>query len=364
MQTLLIFLIVIIVLVVAHELGHFFVAKMFGVKVEEFGLGYPPRAKKLFTWKGTLFTLNWLPFGGFVKIFGEDDGTLKKEDSFAYQKLYKRLLILVAGIVANVLLAIVLYSLSFSIGFLGNPSDFSNVHIVSHPNLTVTEVLKNTPASIVGIKENDQITSLSVVGSDTTFSPSGESSFIDFVQTHGKMPIHVGVLRNGEEKFFDITPQTNVVGDKPGIGVGIEEIALLRMPFLQAVSFAFVYTMTEFKMIVVSLCALVGSLFAGNSSIASQLSGPVGIAKFAGAAYTMGIGALFSFMALISVNLAVVNLLPFPALDGGRMFLELFSTNGRNRISPKIVSGINQIGFLILIILMLFVTYHDIFHSI
>ena len=364
MQTLLIFLIVIIVLVVAHELGHFFVAKMFGVKVEEFGLGYPPRAKKLFTWKGTLFTLNWLPFGGFVKIFGEDVDTDNKgkvsSNSFAHQKLYKRLLILVAGIVANVLLAIVLYSLAFSVGFLGNSSDFPNARAISPQQIMVTDVLKNTPASTAGIKENDTISSLAV--NNVSYVPKDTDDFIQYVQAHPTDSITINVSRENSPEVFVVTPQANVVDGKPGIGVGIEEIGLLRMPFFQSISFAFMYAMAEFQGIVLSLCALISSLFAGSGSVVSQLSGPVGIAKFAGTAYAMGIGSLLSFMALISVNLAVVNLLPFPALDGGRMILELFSTKGHNRISSKIVSGINQVGFLILIILMLFITYHDIFH--
>ena len=362
MSTLLIFLVVIIVLVVAHELGHLFVAKSFGVRVDEFGLGYPPLAKKLFTWKGTLFTLNWLPFGGFVKIFGEDgDGTTVSSNSFSQQKLWKRLLILLAGIVANMLLAVVLYTMSFSIGFLGSSSDFPNAHIVSPEQLMVTEVLKDSPAASAGIKANDKIVSVSI--NDTvSFVPKSADDFIQFVQTNKNVQMQISILRNNTEQTVSVTPKSNVVNGNPGIGVGIEEITLLRMNFFDALGNGFSYTWDQFKLIIVSLCVLVKGLFMGNGSVASQLSGPVGIAKFAGAAYSLGIGSFFAFMALISVNLAVVNLLPFPALDGGRMILELFSSKGHNKISSKIVSAINQIGFLLLIILMIWVTYHDIFH--
>ena len=362
MSTLLIFLVVIIVLVVAHELGHLFVAKSFGVRVDEFGLGYPPLAKKLFTWKGTLFTLNWLPFGGFVKIFGEDgDGTTVSSNSFSQQKLWKRLLILLAGIVANMLLAVVLYTMSFSIGFLGSSSDFPNAHIVSPEQLMVTEVLKDSPAASAGIKANDKIVSVSI--NDTvSFVPKSADDFIQFVQTNKNVQMQISILRNNTEQTVSVTPKSNVVNGNPGIGVGIEEITLLRMNFFDALGNGFSYTWDQFKLIIVSLCVLVKGLFMGNGSVASQLSGPVGIAKFAGAAYSLGIGSFFAFMALFSVNLAVVNLLPFPALDGGRMILELFSSKGHNKISSKIVSAINQIGFLLLIILMIWVTYHDIFH--
>ncbi len=366
MSTIIIFLIVIIVLVVAHELGHFFVAKAFGVRVDEFGLGYPPRAKKLFTWKGTLFTLNWIPFGGFVKIFGEDLDEEKKDyvvkDSFSHQKLYKRLLILVAGIVANFILAVVLYSAAFSIGFLGSLQDFPNAKLVAPEQVTVGEVIKNTPASDAGIKENDRVESLTV--DNVVYVPESVDGFIKYVQSHENVPISINILRESKKMNFVVTPKINVVNNKPGIGIGIGETGLLRLPPLQAISFGFTYTITQFKTIILSLGVLIGSLFSGDSSVASHLSGPIGIAKFANTAYSMGIGTLLSFMGLISINLAVINLLPFPALDGGRMILELFSTKGRNRISPKIVNWINQIGFILLIILMLWVTYHDIFHAV
>ena len=353
-------------LVVGHELGHFFVAKIFGVRVEEFGLGYPPRAKKLFTWRGTLFTLNWLPFGGFVKIFGEDDGEKTadtKSDSFSHQKLWKRLLILVAGIVANIILAIILYSASFGIGFLGNAQDFPNAHVVTPQQLTINEVIKDTPASSSGLQINDKIISLSYDNNDVGYTPQTTDDFTQFIQTHSTSMIHIEVLRKDTDIYFALTPRQNMFDGKPGIGVGIDQEGTLRMSFFQAIKTGFVYTFNQFVMIVVSLWGLIHGLFVGRGgSSLSELSGPVGIAKFAGTAYSLGIGSLLSFMALISINLAVVNFLPFPALDGGRMILELFATNGKNKISPKIVAWVNQIGFLLLIVLMLWITYHDIFH--
>ncbi len=367
MTTLIIFLVVIIVLVVAHELGHFFLAKLFGVRVDEFGIGYPPRAKKLFHWKGTLFSLNWLPFGGFVKIFGEEiEGAEKGSESsgsFAYQKLWKRLLILVGGILANIILAIVLYTLSFSIGFIGSPEEFQNIKILAQPKVMITEVLPGSPSFIAGVKINDEIDSLSI-GKNEPFVPKKNSDVINFIQNNSNENISVSVSRGNEHKVFSIKPVANIANGKYGIGVGIEATALMRMSFFKAIFYGTQYTFYQLQMIVASLFGLLSSLFAGNGSIASQLSGPIGIAKFAGFAYSMGIGSFFAFMAMISLNLAVVNLFPFPALDGGRMVLELFSKNGKNRIPAKIVSGINQIGFLLLIVLMLWVTYHDIFHPV
>ena len=191
LPTILIFLFVIIVLVVGHELGHFFVAKMFGVRVDEFGLGYPPRAKKLFTWKGTLFTLNWLPFGGFVKIFGEDgdpstgsgrDGENKEaisKNSFSQQKLWKRWAILVAGIMANVVLAVFLYAASFYLGFLGDIHEFPNAQVVSPAKVTITDVIKGTPAERSGLQVNDEIVGVDV--DDVVMVPNSANDFITFI---------------------------------------------------------------------------------------------------------------------------------------------------------------------------------------
>ena len=285
MSTLIIFLFVIIVLVVGHELGHFFVAKIFGVRVEEFGLGYPPRAKKLFTWRGTLFTLNWLPFGGFVKIFGEDDGEKTADttsDSFSHQKLWKRLLILVAGIVANIILAIILYSASFGIGFSGNAQDFPNAHIVTPQWLTITEVIKDSPASLAGIQVNDKIASLAYGTDDVAYTVLTTADFTQFIQSHSKDTIRVEVLRNWNETYFSVTPKQNMFDGKPGIGVGIDQEGTLRMSFFDAIKAGFIFTLNQFIMIIVSLWGLIHGLFVGTGGSAiSELSGPVGIAKFA-----------------------------------------------------------------------------------
>ena len=335
MQTLFIFLFVIIILVVAHELGHFFVAKLFGVKVEEFGLGYPPRAKKLFVWKGTLFTLNWLPFGGFVKIFGEDGDDSKDaialSTSFSHQNIWKRWAILVAGITANLVLAVVLYAMAFSIGFLGNAKEFPEALAVSHQDLTITEVIKGAPADVIGLKANDKVTSLSLVTEDVAFTPTTPEEFTHFIQANGGQQISVGVLRNGKEQFFTVVPKMKVVGDKPAIGVGIDQIGTLRMPFLKSFAFAFHYTIAQFEMIIVSLCSLITGAFYGKSGIASSLSGPVGIAKFAGAAYSMGIGALLSFMAVISM--------------GDVCFWRFFLETGKAKFLQRLLLGLTKLDF-------------------
>ena len=359
MTTILIFLIVIILLVFIHELGHFFAAKSFGVRVDEFGIGYPPRAGKLFTWRGTLFSLNWLPFGGFVKIFGEDSDTETPDpNSFVHQKMWKRALILVAGILANVILAVVLYSISFGVGFLASAGDFPGSTVIGPQKMLVTDVVKDSPASKAGIVGGDTITKMSTAVDSIV--PQKVDETIAYIQLHGTEPLTISVLHKNTQHDVVVTPKIGVVSAKPGIGIGLAEVATVRLPFFLAIKQGFIYSGQQFVGIIKGLRSLVSGAVHGQKGTLSQVSGPVGIAQIAGQAYALGFGSFLAFVALISLNLAVINLLPFPALDGGRLLLELFTVEGRSRIPKRVVNGINQAGFILLILLMLYVTYHDI----
>ncbi|MBP7804886.1 MAG: site-2 protease family protein [Candidatus Pacebacteria bacterium] len=360
MFTLLIFLIVIIFLVVAHELGHFFAAKFFGIRVDEFGIGYPPRAKKLFTWRGTLFSLNWLPFGGFVKIFGEDPeaATTPKTDSFAAQKMWKRALVIVAGILANMLVAVVLYSISFGVGFLASPDQFPKGTVVGDSQMLITATLPDGPAQAAGIKGGDIIKK--ITAGDDIIVPVQSGDIVTFIQNNSDEEITFSILRGREVTDISVTPNPTVADGKPGVGVSLTELATVRLPFFASIEQGFRYTGDQFMEVVKGIGRLITGAFRGEGNVMSQVSGPVGIALFANQAYGLGFGFFLSFVALISINLAVINLLPFPALDGGRLIIELFTVKGKSKISPRAVMAINQMGFILLIILMIFVTYNDI----
>lgn len=338
MMTVILFLIVIVILVVIHELGHFLVAKRLGVRVDEFGVGYPPRAKKLFHWKGTLFTLNWLPFGGFVRIFGEQSG-IAEEGAFISKPLWKRLAVVLGGIVANMLFAIFLYFIVFTTGFLGNPEERPHAIIISPQTIVVADVLSDSPAEEAGFVLGDTITEvdgISITQTEDVVSRIQEGGEITFM-TEGK-DITV-TLKEGEQ-----------------LGVALTSAARLRLPLHRALIEAFSQTGRVF----VSIFQTLGSVIAGDKNILNQLSGPVGIATIAGGAYKLGMSAFLSFMALISINLAAINLLPIPALDGGRFILEFFMKRGESVVSNRVIAMINQVGMLLLILLMLYVTYKDI----
>lgn len=359
MSTVIIFILIILTLVVIHELGHFFVAKAFKIRVDEFGVGYPPRAKKLFTWKGTLFSLNWLPFGGFVKIYGEDaQSGIKEEGTFYSAKLYQKLLVLLAGVIANILLAFVLYTGSFLVGFLGFADEFPNAHVIDQAGILVTGTQKDSPADISGILAGDKIIGISE--GENSIAPKTISELTNFIASYENKELTIKVDRNNEEKIITAVPQKNSYETPAVIGVSIISADKLRLPFGDAVILGAKTTVKEFVSTIRSIGIMLKSLINPNTKMVGEVSGPVGIAKFAGIALSFGFGTLLSFSALISINLAVINLFPFPALDGGRFILEIINRNGRSKIGTRIVSIVNQVGFIILLLLMVYVTYKDI----
>ncbi len=358
MQTILIFLIVILVLVVIHELGHFFVAKAFKIRVDEFGVGYPPRVKRLFSWKGTMFTLNWLPFGGFVRIYGEKPETEEEiAGSFAHAKLWKRQLVILAGVVANIVLAMFLYAGSFAVGFLGSTNSFPNATVVSPEKIIITSVQAGSPAEKSGILSGDAVIAIS---SETgSLVPENIEGLTNFIASNSEKSIDIKVLRKNEEKIISVTP-TKKGESNASIGIGIVEAGVIRLPFFESIKMGVKTALIEFKFTTVSIVKLLGQAISGGGELTASVSGPVGIAKFAGIAYGLGFGTLLSFAGLISINLAVINLFPFPALDGGRFILEFFSKNGKSKIGTRVISIVNQAGFAILIALMIYITYRDI----
>lgn len=268
-MTLILFFIILSLLVLVHELGHFFVAKFFGIRVDEFGFGYPPRLIKLFTWRKTLFTLNWLPFGGFVKIFGENqnDSDLQNSSdipsehgqSFVNQNHFVQALVLVAGVVGNFLFAWFIFSLVLALGL-------------------------SAPLSMA--------------------QPEG-------------------------------------------------------LPLIEAISSGFQVSIKITGDTALALGALISQAVVGRADL-SNLIGPVGLVGLVGDVSQIGFGYLLSFVALISINLSLINLLPIPALDGGRLLLVLVEVVIRRKIPSRLFNIISTVSFAFLIFLMLLVTLHDI----
>ncbi len=380
-MSILIFIIILLVLVLVHEFGHFFTAKRFGIRVDEFGFGFPP---KLFSFKKgeTEYSFNLLPLGGFVKIFGEsideadmlEVGFLDKKETPEKIELAKRSLInkpkwqqalvLFAGIFSNFLLAWLLFSFGFMSGFptsVGSEIAGSKLQDV---NLVVISVLANSPAEKAGLKIGDKIKSIKNSSNyKSDINPEILKSFI--VSSKGK-EIELTYVRGddtksagGEVSFVKIIPVKNNASDNYSIGISMDQIGIAKLPFLTALGEGMRLTLLVTKDTAVGLYGLVSEALRGRGSIAS-IAGPVGMVGIVGDAYQFGFVYLLSFAALISINLAIINLLPFPALDGGRLFFLLIEKIKGSRINPKVANTMNMVGFYLLIFLMLFITYHDV----
>ena len=362
-MSIIIFIIILLVLVVAHEFGHFFVAKRFGIRVDEFGFGFPP---KLFGKKfgETEYTLNLLPLGGFVRIFGEspDEENTNGPDaarSFVNKAKWKQALVLLAGIFANFLLAWLLFSIGFMSGFptaLGSePAGYKLTDV----KLTVVSVLAKSPAELAGLKTGDKIVSMTVGSNFTNFvSTETVQSFV--VGSAGK-EIDIGYTRgkNEEVHIAKVVPIENQTDKKLEIGISMDMIGSVKLPFFQSLFEGMRLDWSTTKGTVLGLYTLIAESVRGKGSF-SEVAGPVGMVNIVGDAYKFGFVYLLSFAALISVNLAVINLIPFPALDGGRILFLIIEKVKGSRLNPKVANTINTIGFCLLIFLMIVITYHDV----
>jgi len=380
MITVIVFLLVLSVLVLAHELGHFSVARRFGIRIEEFGLGFPPRAvgwyknkfgkrvkvsgtrtfasleesenQKLHPKKGaTIYSLNWLPLGGFVKIKGQDGDNKNDEDSFAAKPIYQRALVLVAGVVMNIVLAWFLFSIGYMIGLPQTTNDLGKRARVSEQSVLVADVLADSPAAVAGLEAGDKI--LAVEGLKITT----ESGLQEVIGNRGDMETEILINRNGEEKTILANPKKS--NDRAVIGISIFAAGKISYPFFSALTEGAKTTAWTLEAIVLAFIGLFRDMFSGVS-VGDQFAGPIGIANITGQAARMGLVYLLQFMALLSLNLAVLNILPFPALDGGRLLFLLIEKLKGSPVRKTFENLMNNLGFLLLILLIIFITVKDV----
>ena len=362
-MNILIFIIILLVLVLVHEFGHFFTAKRFGIKVDEFGFGFPP---KLFGIKKgeTEYTFNLLPIGGFVKIFGEDPNTENTTGpdaarSFVNKPKYQQAIVLFAGVFANFLLAWLLFSIGFMSGLPTSVGSEPKGYTITDVHLVLVSVLANSPAEIAGLKSGDKI--VSIQNGNDVVSEVNPDTLKAFIVSHPDKEISIDYIR-GKDKTINtvkITPVKKSLTENPSIGIAMDEIGTVKLPVLGALKEGLALDWFVTKGTVVGLYTLIVEGIEGKGSFAS-VTGPVGMVGIVGSAYQFGFVYLLSFAGLISVNLAIINLIPFPALDGGRLLFVLVEKIKGSRINQKFANTANTIGFAILIILMLLVTYHDV----
>ena len=362
-MSIIIFIIILLVLVLVHEFGHFYTAKKFGIRVDEFGFGFPP---KIFGIKKgeTTYSLNALPIGGFVKIFGEnpDNENTNGPDasrSFVNKPKWQQAIVLFAGVAMNFLLAWILFSIGFMSGLPTSVGSEPSGYKLSDVNLVVVSVSEKSPAEMAGLKSGDKIVTIAS-GADFIEKINPET-LKSFILSHGDKKINLGYIR-GQDKVFHSAVVTPVIekGDaEPKIGISMDMIGTAKLPFFTALVEGMRLNWYVTKGTVVGPYTLVADSLRGQGSLDS-VTGPIGMVGIVGDAYQFGFVYLLSFAALISINLAIINLLPFPALDGGRLFFLLIEKIKGSRLNPKIANTANMIGFGVLILLMIVVTWHDV----
>jgi regulator of sigma E protease len=428
------FILVLGVLVFFHELGHYLAARRSGIEVEEFGMGYPPRAAKLFTYKGTVFTLNWLPFGGFARMKGEDAGDMSP-GSFNAASAGGRAFTLLAGPLMNLVLAMILFAVSFMVGgsevllahplvvqspspivstlglepgdvlleaggvpahvnaipddalahtwqapgsgpvellvlrggaptllpavdqagvrsFLNNPADY-----VAVMSTRIEGTAPESPADVAGLQPNDLV--YTVDGTVVTL----ETPLADLVQQNLEQEMTLTVLREAALVNASMVPRAEPPAGEGALGVQIGPVSeFASLPFLQSVwrgitdTFRYIWLVLELPVRLILGTAAPG---------AAQVSGPVGIAREVGGAVSSSIDygvfwPILRLSAVLSAALAITNLLPLPALDGGRLlFIVIEKLRGR-RVSPEREGMVHVVGFMLLLSLMVLITVRDI----
>jgi regulator of sigma E protease len=355
-------------LVVVHEFGHYIAARKGGVEVEEFGIGFPPKAwgKKLKS--GMLFTINWLPLGGFVKLKGEHDSATAK-GSFGAASLKTKISIMVAGVIMNLITAFVIFT---ALALLGMPKLIDNQFTVdSDTKITKNEVLvgaveENSPASKAGLQQRDKIVSITADEKNKPIATSADLPIATSSQAGKK--IIIAIERKGESKNLTATLRTekeveaskktdNPVGY---LGVSPAEFTLRKSTWSAPIVAAGVikqFTFETFK----GLGSALSNVARGNGKEASQqVSGPVGIFVILQQGSLLGVQFVMIIIAIISLTLAIMNILPIPALDGGRLFVTLLFKALGKPLTQETEDKIHGTGFLMLMGLFLLITIVDI----
>lgn len=330
------FFVILATLILVHEIGHFTFAKLMGVRVDEFGLGFPPRLK---TWKfrGTVYSLNSIPLGGFVKMLGEN-GENEDPDSFGSKPPWQRFIILVAGPSMNILLAVVIFFFAF-IG--GAPKGLT----------VVTKVDPHSPAATAGIRPGDRI--LSVDGAQVSYLDDLQAA----TQRHLGQRLYLVVQRGSDNFVTSLVPRSHPPENQGPIGIELTKSATVAYSPAQALGLSL---------------GTVGSIIAGVPNLLQTIShhdvnnvaGPIGIAHVTTQAVhdepKQGFGTILALVGVLSASLGILNLLPIPALDGGRIVFVLLSWVRRRNLDPEIEGVIHMVGMAALLLLILVISYHDI----
>lgn len=415
MLTAIVFILILGLLIFVHELGHFVVARKFGVRAEEFGFGFPPRlfgwqkdqhGKLKFFWRhkaplevkekdpetekniyvnkgDTIYSLNSILLGGFVKIKGEMGENPEDEDSFAHKSASKRSFILVAGVTMNILLAVALLSFGLMIGLPQIiDEDTPKSAIIKNEKIQVSFVQEDSPAAEAELKAGDIILAVDgnkfrAISNLQEYLSSKKDEEVEIQVERLSIGSKFGVVEEREERelinkesgiltkkvkvlsLAELFPDSEHDATKGGIGIGLIQTGFVSFPWYEAVWRGFAVTGHWFKEIVLAFYDLFKNLIIHHKATI-DVAGPVGIAVLTKEMTKLGFIYVLQFTALLSINLALINGLPIPALDGGRLLFILIEKIRRKQINQRVEAVIHNVVFVLLLLLMLLITYRDI----
>lgn len=340
-----IFILILCILILVHELGHFLMAKKQGVRVEEFGFGLPPRIFGIKRGE-TIYSLNWIPLGGFVKLYGEEYHEIKNrqqsKQAFINKKPWQKSLIVIAGVIGNFILGWFLLSFLFTQGVP-----------VPTNNVIVDQVTKNSPAALVGIQKNDIILKINSI------SLTSPTSLITLIQKYAGYPVDLLIQRSQRTFSIVVTPRKNPPKNQGALGIAITSYSEKKYPWYLAPFFGLYEAVRITYQILNQLLIIIFQL-ATFQHPKVEVAGPVGIVQYTSQAIKFGKNAVLELLALLSFNLAIVNILPFPALDGGRLVFVIYEWITKKQPNKNIEKYSNLVGMVILLFLAVLITINDV----
>src|SRR3989338_2754219 len=353
--TIVVFIGVFAAIVLVHEWGHFVTARKADIKVEEFGFGFPP---KMFSFKknDVVYSINWIPLGGFVKIYGEDADAKGEEYSFGAKSILTRSVVILAGVTMNFVLAIVLLSFGFWYG-VPQAIDEDTKYAARDVHVTIIQTAPESPAQKAGIKIGDALTGVAFAGVKTDIAETKAAQ--DFIAAHKGQEISLFIQRGSEMLEKKVTPRENAPENQGAMGVVLEKTGIVSYPWYLAPVEG---VKTAFSLAWLFLSAfgqIIANVFTQGEPI-GDIAGPVGIAMMTYQVTQLGFSYIIQFAVILSINLAIINALPFPALDGGRFLFLMIEAIKGSPLSRRVEQMANASGFVFLMLLMLLITVRDV----
>lgn len=369
MTTAIIFIIILGILIFVHELGHFVTARRNGIKADEFGFGFPPRlfgfyrneqsGKTEFVWgnkeistRNTVYSFNWIPLGGFVRIKGENGNEKNEADSFASKSAWVRIKVLAAGVIMNFVLAWALFSFGFMIG---TPEAIDpNIAGGQSSKIQISQVIADSPASVMGLQVGDEI-----LKKQNGIQFESVKNVQEHISVRKGQALELKIKRGDQVLNLQGVPREDAATGRGLLGVSLVQTEIMKYSWYESLWKGMEAVFNLIILMLTALFEIIKNLIVGNG-VAADVAGPVGIAMLTKQAATLGLIYVLNFIAILSVNLGIVNALPIPALDGGRILFILIEKIKGSPVTQKTEQLFHTVGFVLLILLMIAITFRDV----